>query len=85
MEFEVKAKGFTGSESNIGNHFSAYRILHIYIYSVDMEQVFKIKFNLQISFRQGQIKKNTLPSETVYYTPNMVSTCAVFSLYIVER
>ena len=34
MEFEVKAKGFTGSESNIGNPFSAYRILHIYIYSV---------------------------------------------------
>ena len=31
--FEVKAKGFTGSESNIGNPFSAYRILHIYIYS----------------------------------------------------
>ena len=32
MEFEVKAKGFTGSESTIGNPFSAYRILHIYIY-----------------------------------------------------
>ena len=38
-EFEVKAKGFTGSESYIGNPFSAYRNLHIYIYSVciDME------------------------------------------------
>ena len=34
MEIEVKAKGFTSSESNIGNPFSAYRILHIYIYSV---------------------------------------------------
>ena len=41
MEFEVKAKGFTGSESNIGNPFSAYRILHIYIYSVVL-QIFSL-------------------------------------------
>ena len=33
-EFKVNAKGTTSSESYIGNPFSAYRILHIYIYSV---------------------------------------------------
>ena len=35
-EFKVQAKGFTSIRSNIGNPFSPYRILHIYIYSVDI-------------------------------------------------
>ena len=35
----ISAKEVTGSESYIGNPFSAYRVLHIYIYSVALDRL----------------------------------------------